>query len=114
MGLDSGLCLSNQDLHHQKVVVVTIVIIQRKLGELGSEGSRKGVSSRKCVMQKEGLEAEERISVLPLTAGKRDEQGAWGSLLSWSMCFICTVCSAGNEGQQHHGCSHRRAEVLQP
>ena len=32
---------------------------------------------------------------MPLTAGEGDEQGARGSLLSWSMCFIGRICLAG-------------------
>lgn len=64
------------------------------------------------MMQKEGLECGERDFIF---SGKGDSRGAaWGSLLSWSMCFICRICLAGKEGQQQHGCSHRRAEVLQP
>lgn len=53
-----------------KVVVMMRVIIQRKLGVLGPEGSRKGVYSRQCVMQKEGLEYKGRESALPLAAGE--------------------------------------------
>lgn len=67
-----------------EVVVMMRVIIQRKLGELGPEGSRKGVYSRQCVMQKEGLEYIVREFALPLATGEREWQGAWGSLLSWN------------------------------
>lgn len=61
VGLDSGLCQSSGTAPPE-VVVMTIVIMRRKLGELGLEESRKDVSSRKCMMQKEGLECGERVS----------------------------------------------------
>lgn len=63
---------------------MTRVITQRKLGELGPEGSRKGVYSRQRVMQKEGLEYGGREFALPLATGEGGWQGAWGSLLSWN------------------------------
>lgn len=40
--------------------MVTTVVIQRKIEEVGSEGSRKDVLSRKCMKRKEGLECGER------------------------------------------------------
>lgn len=71
-----------------------------ELGELGPEGSRKGVYSRQCMMQKEGLEYKGRVFALPLATGEGGWQGAWGSLLSWN-----SVSWAGFVWQEREGSS---------
>lgn len=63
------------------------------------------------MVQKEGLERGEGAPVLPLTAAGAGRQGA-GARAELSVCFTRTVPSAGEEGQQHPGRSHRRRAAM--
>lgn len=66
LGMKSGEQISGGRIAGSGMATVT----QRKLVELGPKRSRKDVSTRKSMMQKKGLEREERVFVPPLAAGK--------------------------------------------